>query len=367
MPKPNFVISGYQKNELFKQLCIQIGFPIRTKSDCRKVSELIDQAGLASISESTIYRLFLLKSNNNQPYLHTLNSLAQFCSYKDWHEFEHIQQETENFVFGFGKISREGAKFKSLISICIQTNELKPLLQYTEQFEQGTKIQHKEKFAEEVFQAVLTNKNNALFFKKFSHFSVIREHFFEILADPTFSIPGYEDGIKYYLKNLKHEASNKDLQDVVFGNCLLFRHYYLTEQVEKANATGTFLFDELRLTTKQLEKIHVFPIARYYACKFMYLDMHQEIKQTHLFFDEVIYDLHKKIPLLSIEEQRILFYSLGEAMVLNSILIAQQHQLKELFTHLFDFLPSRLASQPLEKIVPYFNKNSSIYQFNNEV
>jgi hypothetical protein len=96
----------------------------------------------------------------------------------------------------------------------------------------------------------------------------------------------------------------------------------------------------------------------------MYLDMHQAVKQTQVFFDEVINALKKKIPLLSLEEQRILFYSLGEAMVLNSILNTQQQQLKEIFSHLFDFLPSRLASQPLEKIVPYFNKNSSIYQFN---
>ncbi len=67
----------------------------------------------------------------------------------------------------------------------------------------------------------------------------------------------------------------------------------------------------------------------------MYLDMYQEIKQTHHFFDEVIYELNKKIPLLSIEEQRILFYSSGEAMVLNSILNAQQQQLKEIFKLFF--------------------------------
>ena len=364
MPKPNFVISGYQKNELYKQLCIKIGFPIRTKSDCRKVSELIDQAGLASISESTIYRLFLLKTNNNQPYLHTLNSLAQFCGYRDWNEFEQIQNEAENFVFGFGKIQQGNANFKSLISICIHTNELNPLLHYTEQFEQEIQTHYKEKFAEEIFQAVLTNKNNELFFKKFSHFSVISEQFFEILADPTFSIPGYEEGIKYYLKNLKHEASNKDLQDVVFGNCLLFRHYFLTQQHEKAKATGRFLFDELTLTKEQLANIHIFPVARYYACRLMYLDMQEQIKQTQTLFEMLIEELTAQVPKLSIEEQRILFYSIGEALVLNSILNQrQQEQLKGIFKHLFDFLPQRLLNQPLNKIVPYFNKNSSIYQF----
>jgi hypothetical protein len=39
---------------------------------------------------------------------------------------------------------------------------------------------HKEKFAEEIFQAVLTNKNNALFFKKFSHFPAIYLTFYQV-------------------------------------------------------------------------------------------------------------------------------------------------------------------------------------------
>lgn len=364
MPKPNFVISNYQKNELFKQLCIKIGFPIRTKNDCRKLSELIDQAGLASISESTIYRLFLLKSNSNQPYLHTLNNLAKFCGYTDWHDFEQVQQETENFLFGFGKFSASNPQFKSLISICIHDNQLKPLVKYTEQFETEDTVKYKQKFAEEIFQAVLTNKNNHNFFKEFSHFPVVREHFFELLADPTFAIPGYEEGIQFYLKNLNHEASVKDLQDVVFGNCLLFRYYFITQQTEKAKSSGDFLFKQMNLTAAQLNSIHVFPKARYQACKLMYLDMQGQIVQCQVFFEELIAEMNISSSNLSIEEQRILFYSIGEALVLNSILDQrQQEQLKGIFKHLFDFLPQRLSNQPLGKIVPYFNKNSSIYQF----
>ena len=96
----------------------------------------------------------------------------------------------------------------------------------------------------------------------------------------------------------------------------------------------------------------------------MYLDMQEQIKQTHSLFETLIEELTAQVPVLSIEEQRILFYSLGEALVLNSILnTKQQLQLKAIFAHLFDFLPNRLLNQSLDKIVPYFNKNSSIYQF----
>ena len=364
MPKPNFVITSFQKNELYKQLCLQIGFPIRTKLDCKKVSELIEAAGLPGISESTLYRLFLLQSNRNHPYLHTLTILVQFCGYKDWNDFETVQNATENFVFGFGNFTNNSSQFKSLIAVCIHSDELKPLISYTEQFETYTEAQHKAKFAEEIFQALLSNKQNDNFFKKFSHFSIIREHFFELLADPTFSIPGYEAGIQYYLKGLKYETSNKDLQDVVFGNCLLFRHYFITRQEEKALKIGRFLFEELHLTQDQFIKLHMFPVARYWSCHLMYLEMLQQIKATLEFYEKLIDGLHKRLKQLTTEEQRIVFYSLGEALVMNSILSeTHQLQLRSLFSHLFEFFPKHLQNQSLSKVVPYFNKNSSIYQF----
>ena len=365
MPKPNFILTDYQKNELYKKICIKIGFAIRTKSDCRKVSELIVQAGLPVVSESTIYRLFLLKHYANQPYLHTLNIFAQFCGFNDWSDFETLQNETEDFIFGFGKFHTKSSNFKSLIAICVHSDELKPLEYYTEQFEDTSLTHLKEKFAEEIFQAVLTNKNNELFFKRFYHFSVIREYFFEILADPTFSIPGYEEGIKYYLQDLSYETSIKDLQDLVFGKCLLFRHYFVSKQIEKANELGCFLFSELNLTFQQLEAIHVFPMARYLACKLMYLELQQKSQQAYDFFDLICAEIRNKITILTIEEQRILFYSIGEALVLSAVFsVFQQQQLKDLFSHLFQSLPSRVQDQNLAKIVPYFNKNSSIFQFN---
>jgi hypothetical protein len=364
MPKPNFILTDFQKNELYKKLCTKIGFPIRTKLDCRKLSELIEKEGLQSISESTIYRMFLLKGNSNQPYLHTLNIFARFCGFEDWNNFEKAQMEAEQFLFGFGKFHQKQPNFKSLITVCIHTQELKPLSFFTEQFEGEVQQYYKEKFAEEIFQAVLSNTNNEMFFKKFHHFPVIREYFFELLADPTFSIPGYEVGINYYLKGLQHETSTKDLQDVIFGNCLLFRHYFITKQHEKAAQIGRFLFDELQLTTAQLETIHMFPIARYFSCKLLYLEMQQEVSKAYEFFESIVDDISSKMDKLSVEEQRILFYSFGEALVMSSSFTSWHHQQwKDLFAHLFQQFPNHLFHQKLDKIVPYFNKNSSVYLF----
>jgi hypothetical protein len=96
----------------------------------------------------------------------------------------------------------------------------------------------------------------------------------------------------------------------------------------------------------------------------MYFDLNNQSKASFRFFEQLLDELSKKMNLLTIEEQRIVFYSLAESLAMNTILQEAQHlQLKALFAHLFEFFPKHLIEQNLEKIVPYFNKNSSIYQF----
>lgn len=237
MPKPKYLLSEYNKKEIFKKLCIQVGFPIFTKLDCKKVSELIAESGFSGISESTIYRLFLWKGNKNRPYLHTLNTLAQFCGYSSWNDFEIQQQEIDSFVLGYGKFQNSKVEVKSLISICIHENELKPLYTYTEQFESIDDFEIKSTFAKEIFNSTLTNTNNEQFFKTFHHFPIIREFYFELLADPSFSIPNYESGIELYLKNIKPENSLKDLQDFYLWKLSLVPTLFSIQEASKSEKT----------------------------------------------------------------------------------------------------------------------------------
>ena len=365
MPKPNFVLNDFHKREIFKKICMRVGFPIRTKLDCKKVSELIEKEGLIGVSESTIYRLFLFNDSSNRPYLHTLNVLASFTGFIDWNDFEAQQNKIDSFLFGFGKFEDNG-KIDSLISVCIRTNELKPLFTYSLQLNEINDSSLKGKFAEEIFKATLLNSDNELFFKNFYKLPVIREYYFELLADPTFSIPGYEIGIEYYLKDLKPEESLKDLQDYIFGNCLLFRHYYMTKKIDKAQKVGRLLFDELSLTDQQLSEIHIFPIARYLSCKLLYLDLNHRINEIAEFLAWLMLHLTKEIIKLPESDQRILFYCIGESFILNSyITLKEQNQFKELFAHLFELYPKQLFDKNLEKIVPYFNRNGSVYLLDN--
>jgi hypothetical protein len=366
MPKPNYVLTDYLKQELYKLVCIRLGFPIRSKLDCRKLSEQISQEGLSSISESSLYRLFLHRGSSNRPYLHTLEILARFCGFTGWVDFEEQQNKIDKFVRGFGMFPQNKTKVKSLIAVCIHTEEIKPLHHYTEQLNDIEDVEIKVKFAEEIFQSTLTNKDNRLFFREFCRIPIIREFYFEFLADPTFSIPNYEEGIQYYLSGLRKEEHLKDLQDFVFGNCLLFRHYFVSGQLEKARSIGDDLYHHMDLNESQFNEIGVFPTARYLSCKILYFEMKKDKRQMSEFIELLFHDLPEKMVGKTKEEQRIFFFSLGECFIMSTGIDLHFHdRLKSLFAQLFDVMPTKLYDQKLDKIIPYFNQNGSIYHLLN--
>ncbi len=366
MPKPNYVLSDYLKKELYKLVCIRLGFPIRSKLDCRKLSEQISNEGHSSISESSLYRLFLQRGSSNRPYLHTLEILARFCGFTGWNDFEEQQNKLDSFVRGYGRFPQNKFPLKSLISVCIHTNEIKPLIHYTEQFNDIADVDLKVKFAEEIFHSTLTNSDNRLFFREFCRFPVIREFYFEFLADPTFSIPNYEEGMHYYLSGLRKDEHLRDLQDYVFGNCLLFRHYFISGQLEKARAIGEELYERMNLSENQLNDIGVFPTARYFSCKIIYFELKKDRAQMSEFI-EVLFDyLDRKMANQTLVEQRIFFFSLGECFIMSTTIDLHFHErLKGIFSHLFDVMPSKLYQQKLSKIIPYFDQNGSIYHLLN--
>lgn len=366
MPKPNYVLPDYLKQELYKLVCIRLGFPIRSKLDCRKLSEQITHVGLTSISESSLYRLFLLPGSSNRPYLHTLEILARFCGFNDWNDFEEKQNKLDAFAMGFGKSSKFSSPMKSLISVCIHNNEIKPLYYYTEQFEELEDVEIKVKFAEEIFESTLTNADNKYFFKEFSHIPVIREYYFEFLADPTFSISDYEVGIQYYLEDLRPGEKLKDLRDFVFGNCLLLRFYFSKGHWAKMASKAQELFHDNPLNEYQMEQIGVFPTARYLSCKILYLGFINEMNALRELVEWIFEFLRVRMYSLSREEQRIFFYSIGESFLMNTMVDLYFHdRLKLMFAHIFDIMPNKLFNQKLEKIIPYFNQNGSIYHLLN--
>ena len=361
MPKPKYILTPYLKNSLYWKVIQTIAFPIYTKADCRKVCELFELKGLPVISESTLYRLFLLEGSDNIPYLQTLDILAKFCNYKDWHTLEKHLNELATFEWSFGKVETKTTNTLSLLTSCIHNNELKSVYDFSEQFDESLELEKKGMLGEEFYKALKTNpNNNDLFFKNFSKLSIVRESFFEYMADPTFIIPNYEIGLKYYLLGVKPEQSSKSLQDFIFGNCLLFRYYFLKKNKVETKKLGIKLYETYNFSPKDLGQIHIFPKIRYLAYKLFYLNINSTLPESEKYETWLINYVSKIIQKLTLEEKRIVLHTMADVFANNTTTKIDIHkQLKQMFSDVLNTLPAFVGETSLKDALPYLNRNAA--------
>lgn len=358
MPKPLHELNPFSFAELRKFVRIKTGFPIQTKPECEKLAELIYANTNVHISSSTLFRIFITKEDK-KPYVNTLNGLSAFCGFKDWYDFENYVNEIEKFDFSYGKIFFKDKTVDSLLKLCIHNNQYDILLDYTRQFPDNLNYDMKIRIGYEFYNSLLNNPNsNSDFFEKFNALPLIRESFFELMADPDFQVKDYEYGLKCYLKNLKPIEKKKDFQDWIFANSLLFRHYYLSKQHDKAIEIGKILYDDSTITDASIEELSVFPKIRYLSYKIWYyhlLDREKE-KLNHINF--LLEYNNQNLQFWSYYEQRIAFYNVAEVFLHTNTDILSINSLKNIFKSILSDLPSLIHSKSLDKILPYMQENA---------
>ena len=150
------------------------------------------------------------------------------------------------------------------------------------------------------------------------------------------------------------------MQDTLFGNCLLFRYHFVQGNRNKALKIGRIIFTELELQEVDLDRIHIFPAARYFSCKILYYKLLGQTKKSIDYLEEVFNFIQKNAKKWNFEEQRIVFFNLGEAILLHSEIPLSQHTvLKALFSELFSVVPNYYSTSNLKEIIPYLDCNSS--------
>ena len=312
MPKPSYAIADYLFHGLKWIIEDHCGFRIFNKSNCQQVSTLITSKTQSSISGNTLYRIFLHPNNTNTPYLHTLNILAQFVDFKNWDDFCKYYQELYDFKFLSGKIFNN-QEYKSLLNLSICNREFKSVYQFLEQFSGELSNHKKHLLGGEIYDILRFNTASYVpFFQKFHNVSIVRETFFEFLADPDFNVPQYEFGLKCYLKTVIPEKSLKDLQDFIFANSLIFRHSLLTKQYKKAILRGRLLYENHLYTANELDHLHVFPKFRYFAYYLLYrnLTIGFDFAYWEWFFQYTINNLDKS----TLIERRIILHTCYESL-----------------------------------------------------
>ena len=360
MPKPVHELSPFVYAELRKHIRIKTGLMIQTKSECEILSVQINEQIRTQISASTIYRIFIAEKNS-KPYLNTLNGLSVFCGFKDWFDFENHINDLSGFDFSYGKIESNEKVLNSFIKLCIQKNQLEILYQYAEQFPNDVEYDKKIRIGYEFYQSLLDNPNsNIEFFDKFSVLPIIREAFFEIMADPDFKIKDYEYGLVSYLKYCEPPKKIKDYRDIIFAKSMLFRYYVLKSNSVKAVEIGSELYQSKLTNNFDFDKLSIFPKLRYLSYQLLYKQMQSDF-DSFLAYKQFLLDYcEKNIGNWTLFEKRVAFYNIADVFNMTNADYASIEKLKATFKELIDALPKLMKENSLESLILYFQENASI-------
>lgn len=358
MPKPKYKISPYLIRGLKWFLEVQVGYQIRTKLDCRKVAELITKKTGIAISESTIYRIFLLKDGQNTPYLHTLENISKFIGHNSWFILENEINELSKFHFLYGAIPGK-SPYKSLMKLNIHSGSLRPLYSFLEQFPDDLDTERKFLLGHELFSSLQTNPNkNIDFFKNFQNIPVVRSSLFEFLADPDFSIRDYEQGLLYYLGDIKPHQSLKALQDYIFANTMLLRYYFLKGNKDKVLEIGKALYVEFEMTEEETSSLYIFPKIRYLSYKLLY-------RFVSFGFDVTYWTWLKDFAISkainsAFEEKRIIIHTILDTLKINKALQLEMYdEFSNLHPDVFSKFPEYIHRLSIDQKIKFIDPNAS--------
>jgi hypothetical protein len=361
MPKPKYQITKTLLDGLKWKLEETIFYKISSKTDCKNLSFLIKEKTGKTVSESTIYRLFLWDANQNAPYKHTLDILAEFTGKNDWAELENEISNLHEFKLLFGSNQYNRRPFDSLLTINIHQRNYDALSIFFDQFDSSLSLEKKMTLGEEIFHSLKTNKisKNKIFFKRFCSKPIVRESFFELLADPDFTISDYEDGMKFYLNEINSIISPTSFQDFIFGNALLFRYYFILDRKADSLKIGQELYSKKSFTTEKLNQIYVFPKYRYLAYRLMY--NYLKGKPDKNYWDWLFeYSKEEIRNTSSFIKQRIIIHTILDALQFDSVF--QEKVFDEfyfLFPKVFSLYPKNIKKKSMSERLYLLNANAS--------
>ncbi len=355
MPKPLHRVSPKVIDILRNHIGLRASVPITSKADCVRLSSIIESKLKRKISVSTIYRVFL-HPKPTTPYVHTLDVLAQYCNFKDWHDFEIRASQAEKLDVLTNDISLSSQPIDSLIKICIHQNQLKPVLTYASQFTFPVDPELGQRLGYEIYQALADNPNgNDRFFRHAHRLPLIRTCFFEMMADQNFLLQDYENGIKYFTSSARPGKGEGPGHDYLFGNCLLFRHYYIQKRKEEALAVGKLLYQKNKLPLDQMHQFSLHISARYLAYKFwFYLLMGQPSKLRQYLTEIRSYWADHMQVWRETEKKGILFH-FGDVFCESPPLSHLEIVLKAHFSDFLETIPDFEMDKPLKKYLPVFD------------
>ena len=355
--RPEFNQFAFERLKV--RLAVKIGWMISNKPDCARLSELITESGSGNISESTLYRFFF-KFESHRPYKHTLDIICRFLDYKDSLDFlEKIQESKEKLhASGIDTVSR---KNNTLIYSCIENTAQKPLFDFFESIDENPH-QFKVDLSIALFDALLETSRQQWFFKHFIRQKFIRRYLFETGHDPQFRIRDYDIAYRHYLEGIDRNRDVNQFQAYLFGNCVLFRYYFVSRQYAKALNIGKALYVAISSLEELASQLDLFPFIRFSAYKLWFLELisadHSDVEGYALYLIDLC---RSQRSLCDFTQRKILFHTVAEAFVHSRVSEDFHLELKRIFEDDFKRLPPVVYSKHLRYSLPYFDENGLLH------
>jgi hypothetical protein len=152
------------------------------------------------------------------------------------------------------------------------------------------------------------------------------------------------------------------LQDFLFGHCVLFRHYFLTNQTEQALSVGKILFEAEDLADIPFQSLYIFPFIRFKAYLLWYYEISFESRKTKDDYAHYLLNLVKRLKAnFEIPERKILFHTVAETFLYSSLSLSFHQILKELFAEEFKRIPEAVYNKHLKYSLSYFEQNGLLH------
>ena len=355
----NHKVDFYIIEKIKAELARKIGYAITTKSDCKKLSEIILSLGVGYISESTLYRLLLHPSEKHH-YKSTVDIISVFLGFDNTADLVN-SLNNQKYVTNFNGINPLPTSEKTLLYYSIEHKSFKTLHYFFESLEDAA-LEMKEVTGIALFDALVNTKNSTVFFENFAQNKYVRNYLLEQLHDPHFRINNYDYAYKLYLKGLNISNDIGELQDYIFGYSVLFRSYYLKKDYTAAIEIGKRLYKQIHSLEAYKNKLHIFPFIRYSAYKLWYLNLVEENTIKQFDYGNHLLKLCQSIqPNLNSIEQRIVFHTTAEVMLNSSLPQIFHQKLKYIFQDNFKTIPDSIFSKHIKYSLPYFEVNGLLY------
>ena len=257
--------------DLKRRVVLKCGFPIITKSDCRVLADMISNDSGESISTTTIYRIFMESSEKHKYYVATVSILARFIGFRSWNDFYTDVLLNED-VSGISSSETFGKTEPSLLDFTIRTRSWSLLKEYFDSF---ANIERQESFQTlgwTIYVALLRNSQLEVeFYHEFANHPVVRKTFFELAADPDNFLPNYSKGLELYIASTPDVNENLKVRDYIFGNSMLLRRDFVNSDLNSLVSRYESVFMDRNFADYFVLTTSVFPLARLYQARWLYL------------------------------------------------------------------------------------------------